>query len=549
MSPLRPGRGTGATISVLALRHATTSLDSALAQGGDELPERGVAASEAIVGKVAERLALVGGHTIVALAGATGSGKSSIFNALVGTDVATVGARRPTTSTPTAAVWGTEPAGPLLDWLEVGRRHQVPSFEPDALDGLVLLDLPDFDSRELGNRAEAERILALVDLFVWVTDPQKYADARLHDDYVSALSAHEAVTMVVLNQVDRLSGSETDECVADLRRLLAQDGLERATVLATSATSGLGMDTLRQRLVNVVTGRSAARTRLAADIRTVASGLRRHVADTEPELRAEDHGDLMAALERTAGVPTVVDAVARDYRLEAVSYTGWPFTKWVQGLRAKPLRRLRLDGKDVSFSEQEVRNVLGRSSIPPPSPASRAAVALATRQVIDTAGRGLPQPWAQALEKAASPVGENLTDALDRAVVGTPLRTRNPLWWRIVGYLQMLLALAAVAGIVWYAGIWLLRWFQVPETSPPLLWDRVPVPLIFLVGGIGLGMLLAALSRALARVGARRRAVGVERRLRAAIAAVADAEILRPVAAVLQRHRATREALDAAQRF
>ena len=29
-------------------------------------------------------------------------------------------------------------------------------------------------------------MLELVDLFVWVTDPQKYADARLHDDYVAA---------------------------------------------------------------------------------------------------------------------------------------------------------------------------------------------------------------------------------------------------------------------------------------------------------------------------------------------------------------------------
>ena len=34
--------------------------------------------------KVSERTALVGGHTVVALAGATGSGKSSLFNVLVG---------------------------------------------------------------------------------------------------------------------------------------------------------------------------------------------------------------------------------------------------------------------------------------------------------------------------------------------------------------------------------------------------------------------------------------------------------------------------------
>ena len=87
----------------------------------------------------------------------------------------------------------TEPAGALLDWLGVGTRHLVDTAAEDAdaqlgsLDGLVLLDLPDFDSREVANRDEAERVLELVDLFVWVTDPQKYADARLHDDYVAAL--------------------------------------------------------------------------------------------------------------------------------------------------------------------------------------------------------------------------------------------------------------------------------------------------------------------------------------------------------------------------
>ena len=37
---------------------------------------------------------------VVALAGATGSGKSSLFNALVGEEVAQAGTRRPTTSTP-----------------------------------------------------------------------------------------------------------------------------------------------------------------------------------------------------------------------------------------------------------------------------------------------------------------------------------------------------------------------------------------------------------------------------------------------------------------
>src|SRR5690606_41369104 len=51
----------------------------------------------------------------------------------------------------------------------------------DGLSGLVLLDLPDFDSVERGYAAEVERLLRMVDVVVWVVDPQKYADHVLHE--------------------------------------------------------------------------------------------------------------------------------------------------------------------------------------------------------------------------------------------------------------------------------------------------------------------------------------------------------------------------------
>ena len=66
-----------------------------------------------------------GAATVVALAGATGSGKSSTFNALTGTDLATVGVRRPTTSTALACSFGEDAAEELLDWLAIPRRHAL----------------------------------------------------------------------------------------------------------------------------------------------------------------------------------------------------------------------------------------------------------------------------------------------------------------------------------------------------------------------------------------------------------------------------------------
>ena len=58
-----------------------------------------------------------------------------------------------------------------------------------ALRGLVLLDLPDFDSVEARHRLEVDRLLRLVDLVVWVLDPQKYADRVVHQQYLAAVPA------------------------------------------------------------------------------------------------------------------------------------------------------------------------------------------------------------------------------------------------------------------------------------------------------------------------------------------------------------------------
>ena len=548
------GSARGAVVSPEQLSAAATALAAAVDAGGAELPAAERDRADAVVAKVAERTALVGGHTVVALAGATGSGKSSLFNVLVGDAVATVGVRRPTTSTPTAAIWGAEPVGDLLDWLGVGTRHHVPAdgdgdggAQLGSLDGLVLLDLPDFDSRETGHRTEAERVLELVDLFVWVTDPQKYADSRLHDDYVAALSTHEAVTMVVLNQADRLTPAEVEQCRADLVRLMERDGVPRATVLATSVSTGTGLDELRQRLANAVAGRTAARARLAGDVRAAAGALGGHVAPSETTVDAAARTELLDALARSAGVPTVVEAVARDYRMESAARTGWPFTRWVHRLRPRPLRRLRLDGRDISVSAADVRSVLGRSSLPPPTPAARAAVDLATRRLADRAGRDLPVPWAEALERAATPPGDALGDALDQAVVGTSLHAREPIWWRVVGLAQLVLAAAAAAGLLWLALYVLVGFLQLDlVVGEPPTWGVVPVPLVLLVVGVLGGLLLALLSRWFSRIGARRRGRVMDERLRASIDTVAQERIVLPVERVLERHAATRTALERA---
>ena len=564
MSPLKMGSRQVKALTAEKLAARAQSLKAALDVGGDELDRRQTMAGAEIVAKVQARTALRGGHTVVALAGATGSGKSSLFNTIVGAEVSTVGAKRPTTSKPTAAVWGTESATELLDWLTVGRRHRVeprssetPGDQPGSLEGLVLLDLPDFDSRILEHRREADMILALVDVFVWVTDPQKYADALLHDDYLAALSTHDAVTVVVLNQSDRLTPDGVRQVTQDLVRLGERDGIKGLQVIATSARTGAGVDDLRLRLANAVAGQEAARHRLAADITAVAGRLRAGVADTEPSLGDSAEAELVDALSRAAGIPIVVNAVERDYRQEAWARTGWPFTRWARALRPDPLKRLRLgkgekDSRDAGtqllpgVSAAEVRSALGRSSLPPPTPAARSAVELATRRVGERAGQGLPIPWAEAAADAATPPGPELADTLDQAIISTPLRARDPLWWTVFGYAQWLFAAATVVGLVWLLVLGVVGWLRLPEIETPRL-GPLPYPFLLLAGGLLFGVLLAALARAFARVGARRRAELIQHRLRESVSRVASEHIVAPVREVLRRHAATREQLDRAR--
>jgi len=533
----------------------TEALRQALAAGGDRIDptERRLATS--ILNKVDERTAIAGGHTVVALAGATGSGKSSLFNQLVGDEVAEVDARRPTTSTPTAAVWGSSPATRLLDWLSVGTRHRV--AEPDHADaddaglpGLVLLDLPDVDSTATDHRAEADRVLELSDIFVWVTDPQKYADARLHDDYIRALAGHAATTLVVFNQADRLTPEHLAACRSDLMRLVSEDGEREAQVLVTSARTGLGVPELRHQIALAVSRRTAAYERLAADIRYAAIRLRKAVADGEPDVEDALDGPLIDALTRAAGIPTVLAAVEKDYRREAWARTGWPFTRWAHALSPDPLKRLRLrpeklDTGGPGITTADVRAVLGRSSLPPPTPAARAAVDLAARELGERAGAGLPPRWADAAEDAATRPHEDVADALDQAVLRTSLRADKPLWWTIVGLWQGVLAAAAVIGLVWLGALAVMGWLRLPAPRTPML-GPVPYPTLLLVGGLALGFVLGFLGRAAARVGGRRRRDMIAGRLRDAVTEVARVHIVAPVMQVLADHRLTRERLDAA---
>ena len=519
------------------------ALAAAVEDGDGRLPAELLDTVRSTVERAGQRRRLSTDHTVVALAGATGSGKSSIFNAVAGIELARVGVRRPTTGEPLACVWGTQGVAPLLEWLGIPLRHRVPkesvldSGEDDALEGLVLLDLPDHDSTDQSHREQVDRLVEMVDLFVWVLDPQKYADAVLHERYLRPLAGHAAVTVIVLNQVDLLSVDDLDECLGDLRRLLTEDGLPKVTVIPMSARTGVGMDKFLKVLQETVARRRSADERVAADVGDAATRLLSVAGEGEPAGIADnDRRRLVDALAHAAGVDVVADAVGRSYRRRAASATGWPVTRWLARLRPDPLRRLRLDRTD------EVDAALMRTSLPAATPVQRARSDSAIRRLGDSAARGVAGPWVAAIRSAVNTAAEKLPDALDQAVVSTDLGVeRRPRWWAVVNVLQWLALVAAVIGGGWLLALAVVGWLRLPEIGTPD-WGPLPVPTALLLGGILLGILLAVASRIAAGVGGNRRADAVRKTLGEAVAAAADEIVVAPVDAEIDRYRSFRQA-------
>ncbi|MDO5745382.1 MAG: 50S ribosome-binding GTPase, partial [Micrococcaceae bacterium] len=150
------------------------ALKEATELGADRVDARIIDDSWQVLELASSRRTLSAEHTVVGFFGATGSGKSSLFNAVAGQDLARTAAIRPTTNQPMAGIWGRDGADPLLDWLEVQERHTMDAplrmekkgFFGSAKEatGLILLDLPDFDSTLAANREIATKLAGQVDV-------------------------------------------------------------------------------------------------------------------------------------------------------------------------------------------------------------------------------------------------------------------------------------------------------------------------------------------------------------------------------------------------
>jgi GTP-binding protein EngB required for normal cell division len=502
-APLRMGNELSNRLSALA---RLVQIGSARSGPDGISPELIDDAGDLLV-RAGERLRLSSAHTVVALAGGTGSGKSSLFNRIAGADFSTAGVTRPVTRDVHSCVWGVAGSGALLEWLGVPHRYRYARASAldsgeQTLNGLVLLDLPDHDSVMAHATDQVEHLVDLADLMIWVLDPQKYADAAVHRRFLVPLAGHSEVIAVVLNQSDVLSPAQVEDCVNDLRRLLDAEELHDVQILVTSATTGAGVGALRQLLVDTVSARRAAAARISADVDGVAGRFLPYAGDDPLALNAAGpHAGsagsagspaegatrtidsrsaakilnaaprkLAAAFAQAAGVSAIGDALQSARELRAVDYVGWPVSWLVERLvRRDPVRKIRL-GKLWA----ELRGVTAG-----PSGAQQAEIDNALTQLADEVGPGLPRPWSHTIRTAIRSRAADIPGALGERI-GAALPAENEIadWWRAIGVWQGLLLGSVIVGIAWIVAIIIFGVFHAGGNVPRLFSSVSLLPLI-----------------------------------------------------------------------
>lgn len=282
-----------------------------------------------------------------AIVGGTGVGKSTFINALACEEISRSSDRRPYTDR--AVVYRHRQTERGLHTLD----HLI--REPDALHqseetrNLILLDLPDFDSKEETNRATVREILPAMDCVIWVTSPEKYADATLYQ-LVRQTAKDQENFVFVLNKADQLllpgqpdPLARLKEVVGDLMLRLKQgSGILQPRMFSLSAE-----DALHGRLRNEFLTREFQRFREFLMVRRDA----KEIASVKTLNLIEETRRFVSDL--TARVQPLRKSVAEEPDLPADGGTSLK--------EAKPPTRMA-DEEERLLTEQLYRSLIGEDA-------------------------------------------------------------------------------------------------------------------------------------------------------------------------------------------
>lgn len=500
--------------------------------------------AEAVAAEGSERLGIAPDAYVVALVGGTGVGKSTILNALAGEVVSPASARRPTTGEPVA--WVAETAAglvqPLLERLGIDRPR---THARDDLRTVVIVDLPDVDSLEEGHRATVEAILPKVDVVAWVVDPEKYADAVLHDDFLREWMRRLDRQVVILNKVDRLDGEAGGRVAGDIRRVVRQVVPRDVPVIRTAGAAGeAGIAELRRWLADAAAAKAIVAARIAAAARASLAELR-----VAAGVGASGWAPLVNEAAQRRAVDGAIEEVLRVVDLRGAER---------QAVAATRARARRRGTGPIGMLTSALYKASGRERKAADPGGflrawqSRGGLTRATelvRRAITDALPGVP-PGLRARYAAAGEgrdLEARLGRALDRAVLRhAEVEAPSSRLWPAIGILQTANTLLLVFAVAWVI-LWVIARPEVASYDLPVL-GPVPAPMVLLFVALAAGYVLARLLGIHAGWEGRRWARRLSGEVRTAVREIVAADAFAPIALIEDARAALAGAGTAADR-
>ena len=503
------------------LEHLDDAIAAAAALGLDAAPAARVRET------ARTRLGFPGGAYVLALAGGTGVGKSTLLNAIAGEEVSPASARRPTTAEPIAWVPAErrrELAG-LLDWLGVTlvREHRA-----ESLRDLAVIDLPDFDSIAPEHRERVDALLPRVDAVAWVVDPEKYKDDVVHGGYLRTHAPRLRRQLVVLNRADVLSAEDATRVSDDMRMQLRREGLADVGIASARAREGApGVAEFRRWLDSGAVAKRIVASRVAADahaaVRDIAERAGVLAGDVAPMVDPARRERTLDAVAR--GVLALVDipglerqAVAAT-RLAARPRGAGPFghlTSWIYRLSGRArasadpagyLRRWQLRGS-LAPAVEPLRELVAVTLPTVPAPIRAGLATLSTPEIFE----------------------QRLAETVDRSLATEAAEFRVPTsaLWSVIGLVQYAVTAALLFSALWFAALFLIHDAPVGSVDVPYL-GLVPTPVVLLAATLLVGYVLALALRIHAGWLGRRWARRIGQRIRAEVRERITDSLLLPI--------------------
>lgn len=486
--------------------------------------------------------------TVIAVAGPSGTGKSTVVNTLARRNsLVPTGMHRPTTTELVAYVdaevtaapflelsgiprsvsveFCTTRSNPLRDSLGmVGEGHQVRSAltqcgHPIVVEVPDTLLVPELTSA-------ASQVLETADLILWTTDSQKYADAAFHSR-ISAFPRHPN-SYFVLTHTEGLTESQLQTLNQELAAIAERIGVS-PEILQISLYDESSLARFRETVAELSHAPEArwrgeqaaihhAATKLGQDLELDVTGEFSTQPVQAPSVASPPspaETKLVDQVTQVSGLSAVEANFSKQYLRAGGFWTLWPVLNWLAGI--KPLAHVNQDNS-ATPGEPKADKPVGPSADPSPeqtadesaTPAvadstpdlpsvapqadslnrffprvNVAGITSAARTYAATASAHRPSKWVDFAQLKAVELSGNLVSALNLALESWKFPARPArTWWRIWRLGHWFWLAALVVGLLWSLVAGVAFLGGAGTSAAVWMVGPVPFPLLALVAAV-----------------------------------------------------------------